>query len=332
MPVKVYLLISVSSEVERQKEKVLVVEKGPTTRVDSRGRESLEVVTRSEFEILEALVNDLKKNVGPLPTPALPDNKQLRSELAKGSASLIDIMNAMQVKARVEAAEQAIGRMSELLTELAAVGALPEDFANRIVEVQFEPLDTLKPTDTIETHDAFELPLDTSDDKSRITPGKSVAIDPASIKSVAPRSAQSVVSPFKASVGMPSLASRLSTAPTLSSLPKVTHVEMDDALRSLKEDLSRNVNLIVSKASAAADMAVSMAKSVSEKLNVAVQLNTRVSTLHSLVSDYSEQLSGFDAGLSTQMQGFQDQIDQLRSDLKDGLTQLEQVNNNAETV
>ncbi|XP_052750708.1 cingulin-like [Galleria mellonella] len=286
----------------------------------SRGRESIEVVTRSQFKILEAMVNDLeamvKEIAGPLPTPALPENKKLRSELARGSASLTDIMNAMQVSARVKAAEQAIGRMGDLLTELAAAGALPDDFAERIVEVQFEP------------HEQ----LDTLAAKSRVPAGKSVVIDSSSIKSFAARSVASDVSPSKMSVGRSSVASHLSTASALSTLPKVTRLDMDDALRSLKEDLLKNMHSMTTKAAAAAETAVSVAKSVAAKLDVAIQLNDRISTLHSLVSDYAEQLSGFDAGISTQMQGFQEQMMQLRSDLRGGLTQFEQVNNNAETA
>lgn len=65
---------------------------------DSRTRVgSIEVVTVSQFELLETVVKDLMEKAGPLPFPALPDNQKLRSDLAKGSASLTDTMQAMQV-------------------------------------------------------------------------------------------------------------------------------------------------------------------------------------------------------------------------------------------
>lgn len=62
---------------------------------------SIEVVTQSQFEQLEAAIKELKSIAGPIPIPELPDNQKLRSDLAKGSASLSDTMQAMQALNRL---------------------------------------------------------------------------------------------------------------------------------------------------------------------------------------------------------------------------------------
>lgn len=40
---------------------------------------------------------------------------------------------------------------------------------------------------------------------------------------------------------------------------------------------------------------------LAEKFEGASKMDNRISTLYSMVSDYAEQLSGFDAGLTTQV-------------------------------
>lgn len=40
---------------------------------------------------------------------------------------------------------------------------------------------------------------------------------------------------------------------------------------------------------------------LADKLDIALKLNTRINSLYSLVTDYAEQLNGFDAGLTTQV-------------------------------
>lgn len=100
-------------------------------------------------------------------------------------------------------------------------------------------------------------------------------------------------------------------------------------MRSLKDDLTKNVNFLTTKATVAAESASAMAKAVgqcshlhnffflyqnpcqydscmilffpADKLEIALKLNTRINSLYSLVTDYAEQLSGFDAGLTTQV-------------------------------
>jgi hypothetical protein len=51
-------------------------------------------------------------------TPGFPDNAQLLEDLRKG-ASLTDAMAALQLSARIEAAENTLEKMLSLVTDLA---------------------------------------------------------------------------------------------------------------------------------------------------------------------------------------------------------------------
>ncbi|KAL0829468.1 hypothetical protein ABMA28_004230 [Loxostege sticticalis] len=339
------------AKVERRKEKVLVVEKGPTTRASESRRGSIEVVTRSQFDIVQNMVKELQQRAGPLPPPALPDNKKLMKDLAKGNASLNDTMQAMQVTARVRAAEKAIGRMGEMLTALAAAGALPADFV--MEDIKFEPPEVGSDTTILVKYSPEKGT--TRDGRDR----KSVAIDPTTMPSEMSQTDDASLTSTGAAgaagagaagaAGRPSVAtatSRMSTATSgglgrpsiasrasvLSGVAGVTHPEMDSAIRDLRDELTKTVQLMTTKATIVAETASASAKAVAEKLEIALKLDTRISTLNSLVSDYAEQLSGFDSGLTTQMSSFRDQLTQMQAELGAGLKQLEVVNNNAETA
>ncbi|KPJ04655.1 hypothetical protein RR46_03266 [Papilio xuthus] len=90
---------------------------------------NVEVVTQAEFAGLEAAVRQLEQLASQPAGLTIPDNQTLRDDLLHGTASLTEAMQTMQVNARVQAAEEAIGRMAGLLTQLAAAGALPAQLA-----------------------------------------------------------------------------------------------------------------------------------------------------------------------------------------------------------
>ena len=54
------------------------------------------MVTQSKFALLEAAVEELKTAAAPIELE-LPDNEQLKSDIASGTANLPDTMQAMQV-------------------------------------------------------------------------------------------------------------------------------------------------------------------------------------------------------------------------------------------
>ncbi|XP_064073163.1 girdin-like [Vanessa tameamea] len=313
------------TEAERGKEKVLVVEKGPSTQTETRGRANIDVVTQSQFALLEAAVNDLMEIAVPKPL-VLPDNEKLKSDLASGNATLPEAMQAMQVTARVKAAENAINRMTGLLTQLAAAGALPEDIAEKVDGVKIEP--------TIPDETESVKPEKAKSHQS-VPSRKSVAIDPKSSQmsradGKPPKAHSAPTTP------RPSTATSrqsVATRPSILSMgPPITHEELNSALRGLREELSKNLDSLTMRATTAAENALHTAMSVADKVDVALKLNNRITVLYSLVGDYSDQLSGFDSGLTTQMRSFQEQIVQIHTDLKTGLTQLENVNNNAENA
>ncbi|XP_045524581.1 uncharacterized abhydrolase domain-containing protein DDB_G0269086-like isoform X2 [Pieris brassicae] len=303
-------------EVKRGKDSVLVVEKGPTTWSDAQGRGSIEVVTQSQFALLEAAVKDLRDMAVPQPL-AMPDNAKLRSDLAKGQATLPDTMQAMQIDARVKAAESAIARMTGLLTQLAAAGELPEDLGQQMEEIQMERAAADMRAEDLKTRPSLSRKSVIIAPSVKISEGATV---PRPSTAPAPRPSVSI---------MKQPSSRVSTT-TLDQ--GVTRDEMDDAVNRLREELIKSMNLMTSRAGATADNALHTAKSASDKVDVATTLDVRISTLHSLAVDYADQLHGFDAGLSTQMQSFREQMVQMRGDLQGGLTLLETVNNNAETA
>ncbi|OWR54252.1 Glutamine-rich protein 2 [Danaus plexippus plexippus] len=297
------------------------------TVTDSHGRTNIDVVTQSQFAILEAAIKDLMDVAAPQPL-SMPKNEKLRKDLAKGTATLPDAMEAMQVVARMKAAEAAIQRMSGLITHLAGASDLAD--VGDVSDV----------TDEREE----KLPEETIKSRVSVAPRKSVMIDPkvsqvshistkpsvASYVDTGPSSASSVAAPRPSQVSVkPSV---LSKASSVTMGPSVTQEEMESALRGLHDEISKSLNAAVSRAATAAETALHTAVNVANKLDVALKLDGRISALYAIVGDYSDQLSGFDAGLTTQMQGFKDQIAQMRSDLKKGLQQLDNVNNNAETA
>lgn len=62
---------------------------------------SIEVVTPAKFQALLNLVEELLKRTGGAPLPTMPSNEDLLAELAKGTASLTDTMEAMQVLLKI---------------------------------------------------------------------------------------------------------------------------------------------------------------------------------------------------------------------------------------
>ncbi|CAG5023666.1 unnamed protein product [Parnassius apollo] len=228
---------------------------GPRPRVGS-----VEVVTQSQFELLEDMVKQLIQTAAPLAPLILPDDEQFRSDLLKGNVTLTEAMQAMQVNARVQAAEKAISRMTGLLTQLAAAGAMPEDLAQKLNDVKLE------------------------------------------------LAAGSVGGSDKGGFAI------------------------CETMQSLKADMMHTIQQITSKASAAAESAAKTSRIVLEKLEVALQVDDRMNNMRALVADYEAQLDGLDAGFNTQMQGFQEQMGQIRIELKEGLEQLAGANDNTEAT
>ncbi|KPJ17306.1 hypothetical protein RR48_08797 [Papilio machaon] len=288
---------------------------------------NVEVVTQAEFAGLEAAVRQLEQLASHPPGLTMPDNQTLRDDLLHGTASLTEAMHTMQVNARVQAAEEAIGRMAGLLTQLAAAGALPAQLAAALrdgrIDLSAPGLGDLQQIllrqrkETARATGAWQTgPTGTTLGTMEGERAVDAATEPA-----APPEPEPAPPPPALPTGL-----RDPSAP-------VTVVEFDsDLVTELKTQMSFEIQQITSKANSAADNAIKTAQFVAEKLEPAMGMAERINVLRILVADYADQLNGFDAGLSTQMQGFQEQMNQMRTELKSGLEQLAAVNNNSEAT
>lgn len=90
--------------------KLLEKHRGPSPR--------LSVVTQNQFVELANAVRDLQLRFAPIAPPGFPNNIQFLQDLHKG-ASLTDAMAALQLSARLEAAEKTLSNILGLITELA---------------------------------------------------------------------------------------------------------------------------------------------------------------------------------------------------------------------
>lgn len=79
----------------------------------------LSVVTKEQFDNLAQIVNELQEKFCSTGKPEFPDNIQLMQDLRKG-ASLTDAMAALQLSARLDAAETTLQQMMTLVTDLAS--------------------------------------------------------------------------------------------------------------------------------------------------------------------------------------------------------------------
>ncbi|KAJ8719876.1 hypothetical protein PYW08_012051 [Mythimna loreyi] len=304
---------------------VLIAQREPTPQGGRVARVgSIEVVTASQFALLARAVKQLEKATGPLPVPELPDNEQLREDVLKGRASLSDTMEAVQLNARVQAAEEGLSRMAGLLTQLTAAGALPMDFASRIGDLHTE----LKKSQAQAGLERRGFPF--GDRPGPRTVPTRIAeddeYDESETGSAGPDSKRA--EGVKLEAGGPGGGA----VPLSYDNMPVTHNDMQVMLEQMKAALSKEIQAMTARANHSADIASSTSRTVSEKLGIALAIDERISSLFSQTADYAEQLSGFDTGLASQMASFQEQMEVMRSDLRGGIELLNSANNNAETA
>lgn len=92
---------------------------GRSVKSQGQGRTpQISVVTQEQFERLAEAVRQLQNRLLPVGTPGFPEHAELMEELRRG-ASLTDAMAALQLSARLEATEKALGQMISMVTELA---------------------------------------------------------------------------------------------------------------------------------------------------------------------------------------------------------------------
>ncbi|XP_063625230.1 uncharacterized protein LOC134796966 [Cydia splendana] len=296
---------------------------------------------------------------GPLPELTMPDNKQLRQDLAAG-ASLTDAMQAMQVSARVQAAEQAIMKLGGLLTQLAVSGALPPDAAGAVMAGGWADEDEalIKSTNLGTAYQSVRVGPSAKDVPGHGQWGgeySSCETEVCQVANYRGNNSAGVLQEFRWYVvppggaigpeahdntvyflGAGKMPPGGTGVPSKDSVPAagkfVTKPEMGSALTNFRDEMTKSLQAQIDKAATSAENAERTAKTVGEKVDDILKMDVRLTMLHSTVEDYTEQLIGFDAGLTTQMASFKEQMAAIRAELQGGLQQLEIGNSNPETA
>ncbi|XP_069356355.1 flagellar attachment zone protein 1-like [Maniola hyperantus] len=280
---------------------------------------AIDFVAKSQFALLEVAVEELKSMAPPKPIQSL-GNEKLISDMMKGTVSLPEAMETLQVEKKMKSAEQSVTRIVEILTQLVAGGALPEDIA--------EQVETIIPPS-----------FDEAIQSQPLVEKKSVALDAKATQSQATQSLTRGLDSHPSITAEPSVAtSMVSRTPTVSKfssilkVPCVTHTDMRMYLKDLKDDITKIFDRMIDKVTEATATATHINKVVADKLDVAQKLDSRISALHVLLKDFANQFSGFDSVLTIRLQNIKDQIAQSHQILNSGIAQLADANNNAEVT
>nr|XP_037874789.1 uncharacterized protein LOC101737966 isoform X1 [Bombyx mori] len=291
--------------VEAQYEKLLIVERVPMEEAKARHGSimtpTLSVVTQEQFAELEAQIKALQEKLAPTGKADFPENAQLLQELRKG-ASLTDAMAALQLSARLEAAEKTLDQMLSLLTEVAI--KKPNIDQHLTKQIKPDKMDTGLPIAS------FKAPL------------QEISVPLASSKTT--------------DATMPTLAADAKDLNDLTILDTskqnfdvVTRDELKTAMQDLYDEIIKSTNSITAKSTSDAINALKIAKKMEEKLDKSVDLSNRMDDLETLVADYAEQINILDTGLSSQMTNYQEQLTQMQHDLESGLDNMAETLANA---
>ncbi|XP_047506772.1 serine-rich adhesin for platelets-like isoform X2 [Pieris napi] len=305
---------------EVQYEKLLVVERVPSDEAKARGRgrqrksSEISVVTQGQFEELATAVREIQQKFGATGKADFLENAELMQELRRG-ASLTDAMAALQLSARLEAAEKTLQHMISLVTDLAARKGVNLDFTDdQMLETQTEQVSE-KPSYTT-----------TKSSKSSKS-GKSG-------KSREPSTRPSMVMISTTTMPLPeSTVDEQETLPPISAEEAIeielkqsklkqnliTSEDLENALKELTDGILKAVGNITTKTVSNAEQAYKTASKIEGKLNKALDLGDRMDELESIVSKYVEQINIMDTNLSSQMTNYQEQLTQMQHDLESGL-------------
>ncbi|XP_047527042.1 myosin-10-like isoform X1 [Vanessa atalanta] len=307
-------MVSLDS-MEMQFEKLLIVERvssedGETKSGafhDSKGL-NLSIVTKDQFDNLAETVKELQEKFSSVGKALFPENTKLMQDLRRG-ASLTDAMAALQLSARLDAAEMTLQQMLSLITDLAIrKGIEIADIRENETEMK-DILDAPSHVSGIPSHVSRKS---TARKQSLKVEKKIQALPTQSAET----SHTEIVEHF-----IEEPMSEPADEPNVKK-DTINVYEMDNAMQEVYESLLKTVKNMTSKVGSTAENALKIAHKLEEKVNNATTLDVRMDDIETLVSDYAEKINTLDTGLSSQMTNYQEQLTQMQHDLEAGLESM----------
>ncbi|XP_045515854.1 mucin-5AC-like isoform X2 [Pieris brassicae] len=317
-----------------QYEKLLVVERVPSDESKARGRgrqrksSEISVVTQGQFEELATAVREIQHKFGATGKAEFLENAELMQELRRG-ASLTDAMAALQLSARLEAAEKTLQYMISLVTDLAARKGVNLDFIDdQMLETQTKQVSE-KPSRTTKSSKSSKS---SKSGKSRETSTRPSMVMISTTTMPLPESTvdeQEVIPPRSAEEAIEIELKQSKLKQNL-----ITSEDLENALKELTDGILKAVGNITTKTVSNAEQAYKTASKIEGKLNKALDLGDRMDELESIVSKYVEQINIMDTNLSSQMTNYQEQLTQMQHDLESGLETMAEsmANSGGDTV
>ncbi|CAG9785015.1 unnamed protein product [Diatraea saccharalis] len=303
--------IASMDSMEKQYEKLLIVEKVPTDQTKDRGKaRRLSVVTQEEFAELAAVVHYLQEQYIPTGNATFPDNAELLDELRKG-ASLTDAMAALQLSARLEAAEKTLEQMITLVTDLVSkTPAIKDQTATNMKPIPEQG----KEVKTEVVFGGDEIASRTSRVSRASTVSKKINIPTKSKKSLVGSIATAT----------PSKIENDQIGKSKEKADCVTAEELDNVMQELYDEFVKIVTENTATSTTNAKNALKIANRLEMKLDESLNLGDRMKDLERLVSDYAEHINAVDTSISAQMTNYQEQLTQMQHDLESGIETMQE--------
>ncbi|KAL4706548.1 hypothetical protein ACJJTC_015746 [Scirpophaga incertulas] len=282
---------------EKQYEKLLIVGRTSTEDLEVSGTnlqvgtqskiQRLSIVTKEEFEDLARSVKEIQKRFGLLDITSWPSDSKLLNELREG-ASLTNAMAALQLSARIDAVEKTLERLLSLLTDLAKITpvvsqkkVVSDIDENREVIIEEKNLHGKKTADpTMSSLLTADKIIINSDQKVTINTGKH------------------------------------NEEAEQDNSDRVTVQELNNAMRDIREEVLKIVNVTTVRSNNYANNALTIASKLEEKLDLSLNVGDRMTELEKNISEYVNKVTALDTGLSSQMTAYQEQINQMQHDLE----------------
>ncbi|KPJ11447.1 Glutamine-rich protein 2 [Papilio machaon] len=295
--------------IEMQYEKLLIVERTSSeeTRIGIEDPRSttkklrLSVVTQDQFQALVEKVRELQNQFGGVPSARFPENIELMQQLRKG-ASLTDAMAALQLSARLEAAEKTLGQMLSLITTIAGDtpgidAAVSETLRRTTTKARETTYGDKKLTEQFRAKDRDTSPA-----------MKTATLQPTTLKTISEETKQPSTFAYTQSTA--------GQAKSVPEEPVITFGDLNHALEKLQGEILNEVRTINNANTESANNALRLTKKLELKIEALSQLAPKMNDLEKLVSNYAEQINALDTGLSAQMTDYHENLNQMQHDLE----------------